>query len=183
MTHHDPRGPSAAAAPSDSGEFERLSHSLAVRFEPHLQAAAALVRSAEQDLAEAKQRLQAARDLADSERYRSDPLVFMRASVHEEVEALDRKTTEKKVRAAFRYLVDRAVELAEGEVRGYSADQSAAARERESGVTACEDAQREAENQLSAALQMQQRVLYAQSQAGAGLALMMSKLSAGVEQS
>lgn len=182
MSQHDLRGQSVAGDPTASGEYERLAHTLAVRFEPHLAAAAAQVRSAEQDLAEARQRLQLARDHAASEHYRSDPLVFMRASVREEVEALDRKTTEKKVRAAFRYLVDRAVELADGEVQGFCADQAAAARERESGVTACEDAHREAEARLAAALQMQDRVLQAQQQAGAGLKLMMHKLGPRIDQ-
>ena len=51
----------------------------------------------------------------------------MRASLQDELEALTRKTTPKKVRVGYRYLLDRAVELAEGEVQGYQSDLADAA--------------------------------------------------------
>ena len=64
-----------------------------------------------------------ARDEAASRQYQSDRRVFMRAAVDDELESLSRKTTEKKLRSAHRYLVARAVELADAEVAGYLADQ------------------------------------------------------------
>ena len=171
-------GPSQNPGLGESGESDRLAHALSLRFEPHLQAAAAAVRAAEQELAQASEQLERARQQAADARYRSDPLVFMRASVKEEVEALGRKTTEKKARAAYRYLVDRAVELAEGEVQGFVTDQAAAERERQEGVEAREQAEREARTRLEAAQEMQGRVREAEQRANDGLALMVQKLAA-----
>jgi len=186
MTNGDPlatsssadSGPSQSPGPGESAELDRLAHALSLRFEPHVQAAAAAVRAAEQDLAEASERLEQARQEAAEARYRSDPLVFMRASVKDEVEALGRKTTEKKARAAYRYLVDRAVELAEGEVRGFATDQAAADRERQEGVDARVQAERDAHTKLEAAREMQGRVLAAEQWANEGLGLMVQKLAA-----
>lgn len=183
MTHRDPQ---ATAAPGhsghaqysghvDPGEREQLAYALSVRFAPHLQAAAAAVREAEQDLADAREELSRARLAAASQHYQSDRLVFMRASVKDEVEALTRKTTPKKVRVAYRYLVERAVELAEGEVQGYQSDQAAAQREREHSVEACLEAERQANERLHAARAMQGRVHDAEQAARQGLVVMVEK--------
>src|SRR5699024_6331906 len=115
------------------------------------EAAAAVLRRAERDLAAARDRLAEAERAAESEPYSSDPLVFMRASVDEEVEALVRKTNPKKIRASYRFLLDRAVELASGEVEGFQRDQGAAERERDHGVDACRDAVHRATETLEAA--------------------------------
>ncbi len=171
---HSPR----PAGIADSAEYERLAHALSLRFAPHVEAAEALVRSAEQDVALARERLQRASEQAAQAPYRSDPLVFMRESVHDEVESVGRKTTPKKVRAAYRYLVDRALELAEGEVKGYQADQADEDRERVDGVQACLLADRVASARLVAAKQMRDRVLLAEQRASEGLALMVEKLAA-----
>lgn len=170
--------PGASPGPVDTGEYARLAHTLSVRFAPHVQAAAAEVRTAEQELAQAGEQLELARQRAAAMPYRSDPLVFMRASVKDEVEALGRKTTTKKARAAFRYLVDRALELADGEVQGFAADQAAEQRERVEGVEARLEAQRAARARLEAAREMQARVLEAEQRASEGLALLMQKLAA-----
>jgi hypothetical protein len=162
-------------------EWERLSHSLSVRFAAQVQAAAAAVQEAEQDLAIARDELAQARRAAAGRHYQSDRLVFMRASVKEELEALGRKTTEKKVKVAFRYLVARAVELAEGEVNGYHADQAAVEREREHSVEARLEAERVAIARLEAAHAMQDRVLDAEQTARQGLVVMLQKLAAGGE--
>ncbi|MGB7979331.1 MAG: hypothetical protein WCF36_00880 [Candidatus Nanopelagicales bacterium] len=150
---------------------------MSLRFAPHVQAAAASVRAAERELALATELLERAREAAAEARYRSDPLVFMRASVKDEVEALGRKTTTKKARAAYRYLVDRAVELAEGEVNGFEADQAAAQRARHDSVDARLEAEADARRQLEAAREMQGRVHEAEQWANEGLALM-QKLAA-----
>lgn len=189
MNHHDPQATSPSGdtghgqPPSHvgSGEWERLSHALSVRFAPHVQAAEAAVRKADQDLATAREELARAHRAAASRQYQSDRLVFMRASVKDEVEALGRKTTEKKVRVSFRYLVARAVELAEGEVHGYHADQAAARREREQSVEARLEAEREAIERLDAARAMQARVHDAEQAARQGLAVMIQKLEAQSE--
>ena len=179
MTNGDPNpGPDLTG---QSAERERLAHILSVRFAAHVDAAAAAVRAAEQELAEATEQLERAlREAADA-RYRSDPLVFMRASVSEEVEALGRKTTAKKARVAYRHLVDRAVELAEGEVRGFQADLAAAERARLEGVEARTEAERDARERLEAAQVMQERVLAAQQRAVDGLDLLVQKLAAEAE--
>lgn len=185
MTNVDPSSaaPRAAsdpqhAGPGDSAEYDRLAHTLSLRFAPHLEAADALVRAAEQEVAVAREHLRRAGEEAARERYRSDPRVFMRESVKDEVEAVGRKTTPKKVRAAYRYLVDRALELAEGEVRGFDADQAAAERERTQGVQACLQAQRVAEARLAAAHEMRDQVELAERRAAEGLSLMVQKLAA-----
>jgi hypothetical protein len=186
MNQHDPPATSASGDTGDDqppghvgpDEWERLSHTVSVRFAAQVQAAAAAVHDAEQDLVTAREELTRARRAAAGRHYQSDRLVFMRASVKEELEALDRKTTEKKVRTAFRYLVARAVELAEGEVHGYHADQAAAQRERESSVEAWLEAEREAIARLDSARAMQARVYDAEQTAHHGLTVMLQKLSA-----
>jgi hypothetical protein len=186
MNHRDPPATSASGDTGhgqqpghvDPGEWERLSQVLTVRFAAQVHAAAAAVREAEQALATAREELARARRAADGRQYQSDRLVFMRASVKEELEALGRKTTERKVKVAFRYLVARAVELAEGEVHGYHADRAAAQREREQSVEAWLEAEREAIAQLDAARAMQARVHDAEQTARHGLAVMLQKLAA-----
>jgi hypothetical protein len=84
----------------DRSERERLVFALSQRFAPHVQAAAAAVRDAKQDLLAAGDELARARAAAANEPYQSDPLVFMRASVKDEVGALARKTTPKKIRTS-----------------------------------------------------------------------------------
>jgi hypothetical protein len=184
MTQPNSQGAAGSAAepPHDAGqvdrdERERLAYALGLRFAPHLQAAAAAVRDAEDDLSEARQELARAREAAASQVYQSDRLVFMRASVKDEVEALARKTTPKKVRVAYRYLLDRAVELAAGEVEGYGSDETAAQRAREHGVGACLDAERLATQRLDAAKAMHGRVHDAEQAARQGLAVMVEKLA------
>jgi hypothetical protein len=179
MTNGDPNpGPDLVG---QSAERDRLAHILSVRFAAHVDAAAAAVQAAERELAEASEMLERAlREAADA-RYRSDPLVFMRASVSEEVEALGRKTTAKKARAAYRHLVDRAVELADGEVQGFQADLASAERARREGVEARTEAERDARERLEAAQVMQARVLEAQQRAMDGLGLLVQKLAAEAE--
>lgn len=185
MTHRDPTpvpardhsGADRVPLPDDPAERERLVQALTLRFSPHIQAAAAAVREAEQDLIDARAELVRAQEAADSQHYRSDPLVFMRASLEDEVEALARKTTAKKVRVAYRYLVDRAAELAEGEVNGYRQDQAAATRDREQGVAACQARERQAMERRDAAHETQRRVLAAEQTARQGLAIMEGKLA------
>ena len=109
MTQRDPTSTSSAqlagsgqaSGPGNSGEGERLAQALDVRFAPHQQAASAAVREAEHRLADARAELVRAREAEASQHYRSDPLVFMRASLADEVESLTRKTTPKKVRVAY----------------------------------------------------------------------------------
>lgn len=182
MTTRDPQATAAGqthhaenSGHVDPGEREQLVYALNVRFAPHLQAAAAAVRDAEQDLARASEELSRSRQAAANQPYQSDRLVFMRAAVKEEVEALTRKTTTKKVRVAYRYLVARAVELAEGEVQGYQSDQAAAQREREHSVDACLEAQLQANERLHGARAMQERVHDAEQAARHGLAVMVEK--------
>lgn len=174
-----PHGQSPGRAGQD--EWERLAHAVSVRFAPHLQAAAAAVHEAEQDLATAREELTRARQAAASRPYQSDRLVFMRVSVKDEVEGLSRKTTEKKVKVAYRYLVDRAVELAEGEVQGYHEDQAAARRDHEHSVEAWLEAERMAIERLEAARAMQARVHDAEQAARQGLAVMVQKLKVHTE--
>lgn len=162
-------------------EWERLAYAVSVRFAPHLQAAAAAVREAEQDLATAREELTRAHRAAASRPYQSDRLVFMRASVKDEVEALSRKTTEKKVKVAYRYLVDRAVELAEGEAHGYHEDQAATRQDQEHSVEAWLEAERVAIRRLDAARAMQARVHDAEQTARQGLAVMVQKLNVQAE--
>jgi len=168
-----PEGPSGAQPAS--AETVRLTHALTERFAPHIEGAAAAVREAELALTAAHEELARARHEAENRRYRSDPLVFMRSALPEEVEALARKTTPKKVQAAYRYMLARAVELAAGEVQGYHADQAAIDLDRTHGVDAGLHAEQAAAERLEAAREMQQRVREAVSQARAGLAAMIEK--------
>jgi hypothetical protein len=170
-------GPAQAADRIDVEEKERLAYALGVRFAPHIQAAEAAVREAEHHLAEAREALSRARQEAASQQYQSDRLVFMRASVRDEVEGLTRKTTPKKVRIAYRYLLSRAVELAEGEVQGYVSDEAAAQRQREQSVDACLEAERRALARLEAARAMRGRVEEAERAARRGLLVMVEKLA------
>ena len=167
-------------APTDlltSGEREQLVYALESRFGAHLDAAAHAVREAERGLAEAHDRLARAERAAADSRYTSDPLTFMRQSVDVEVEALERKTNEKKVRTSYRFLLDRAVELAAAEVTRFHDDQAAAQRELEEGVEACREAVRRAGETLEATRHMQDRVRYAERSARQGLELVLQKLT------
>lgn len=158
-------------------EWDRLSFALAERFAPHQEAAAHEVNEAERAVEATREALAAAREVAASQGYHTDLRVFMRASLAEEVEALARKTTPKKVRVSYRYLVARATELAEAEIKGFRSDQADAQREREQSVAACVEAERQAVQRLEAALAMQRRVLDAEQTARDGLATMREKLS------
>jgi hypothetical protein len=162
----------------DAGEAERLTYGLETRFADHLEAAAVVVRQAERELADAQARLARAQEQEAHTPYQSDPLVFMRESVSEEVEALARKSTEKKIRASYRFLLDRAVELAAAEVQGFRDDQTAAQRERDDGVEACRVAEERATETLEAARAMQERVRSAERCARQGLATLVEKLTA-----
>lgn len=159
-----------------AGEKEQLAYALETRYAPHLEAAVAAVRQAEQDVDEAQTALVAAQAAEQDQTYRSDPLVFMRDSVAEELDGLDRRSNAKKVRASYRFLLDRAVELAAAEVRRFHDDQAAEKAEREGGIAACEAAVARAQDRLSAAREMQERVLAAESAARQGLALLVDKL-------
>lgn len=172
---------SEQADPGDglaAGERERLVAALEARFAPHLEAAAAAVREAERRLAEAREGLAHAEHAAASQPYRSDPRVFMRETVTEDVEALERKTTGKKVRAAYRFLLDRAVELAASEVQGLHDDSAAAEHEREHGVAACRAAVDRAVAALEEATATEERVRFAERSARQGLAALADKLAA-----
>lgn len=162
-----------------AGEAEQLVYGLETRFAAPLEAAAAAVREAERELVEAQEQLAQAQEAATDERYTSDPLVFMRASVTEEVEALERKTNPKKLRTSYRFLLDRAVELAAGEVQGLRDDLTTARRERESGLEASVAAEQRAIEALEAAQVMHERVLTAQRSARQGLSLLIDKLTEG----
>jgi hypothetical protein len=157
-------------------EWDRLAQAVTDRFAPHLQAASAVVREAEQNLAQAQEALARAEHAAANVRYSSDRLVFMRVAVREEVDALSRKTTPKKVRASFRYLLARAAELAEGELTGYRADLEAARRDRREGVDACRQAEQRALGEFQAARDLQDRVRDAQQAALDGLAVLSEKM-------
>lgn len=169
-------GAAGAAEGLEPGEREQLVYALETRFADHVEAAASEVRAAERDLAEAEDKLAAAERAEANSRYQSDPLVFMRATLTEEVDGLERKTTPKKLRASYRYLVDRAAELAAGEVQGYRSDLEAAEHERTASVTACREAQQRAAAKVEAALAMQERVRAAEQAAQDGLALMVRKI-------
>lgn len=171
-------GDEPVAAGLDAGEAERLTHALETRFADHLEAATAVVRQAERKLADAQEQLARAQEHAAHTPYQSDPLVFMRESVSEEVEALARKSTEKKIRASYRFLLDRAVELAAAEVQGFHDDQAAAQRERDGGVEACRAAEVQATETLEAARAMRERVRSAERSARQGLAELVEKLTA-----
>ena len=158
------------------GEKEQLGYALETRFAPHLDSAAAAVRDAERELAAARERLEQAEAEADGERYTSDPLVFMRASVSEEVEGMERKTTPKKLRTSYRFLLDRAVELAGAEVQRHHDDLDAARREREDGLAARRAAVTRAESALAEARAMQERVASAERSARRGLGVLVEKL-------
>lgn len=170
---HVPEVPSGAQP--TSAETLRLTQALTERFAPHVEGAAAAVREAALALTAAQEELARARHEAENQRYRSDPLVFMRSALPDEVEALARKTTPKKVQAAYRYMLARAVELAAGEVQGYHADQTAIDLERTHGVDAGLHAEQAAAQRLEAAREMQQRVQEAELAARAGLATMIEK--------
>jgi DNA repair exonuclease SbcCD ATPase subunit len=175
--------PTAADAPGPDritqSEWDRLALAVTDRFAPHLHAAAAALREAEHALAEARAALDRAEQAAANTRYVSDPLVFMRVTVSEELDGLSRKTTPKKVRASFRYLLARAAELAEGELQGYRNDLEAARRDRELGVGACQQAVHVALDDLEAARTMLQRVQDAERAARDGLAVLSEKVLPG----
>ena len=160
----------------DPGEREQLVYALETRFADHLEAAASAVRQAEGRLEQAQEQLQSAVEEEASRAYRSNSLVFMRDAMDEEVDGLSRKTNPKKVRASYRFLLDRAVELAAGEVQGYHDDLEAERREREQGVVACREAEARATAALEAARVMQARVRKAEALARQGLEALADKL-------
>ncbi|MEI2776973.1 MAG: hypothetical protein V9G19_13595 [Tetrasphaera sp.] len=158
-----------------AGEREQLVYVLENRLAPALEAAASAVREAERSLADAQDRLARA-ELAANSPYVSDPLIFMRRSVEEEVDALERKTTAKKIRTSYRFLLDRAVELAGAEVARFHDDQRAQHQERQEGVEACRAAEQRAAAALDEARQMQERVRASEQSARRGLQLLLDKL-------
>ena len=160
----------------DTGERAQLTYTLDSRLGPYLEAAAAAVREAEHGLAQARERLaQAERAVAEAG-YTSDPLPFMRQGVEEEVDGLERKTTGKKVRSSYRFLLDRAVDLAAAEVQRFHDDEAALAREREAGVEACRAAEQRAARSLEEARQMQERVSRAEQAARRGIDIVVDRL-------
>ncbi|ANS79401.1 hypothetical protein SGUI_2005 [Serinicoccus hydrothermalis] len=161
----------------DPGEREQLTYALDSRLGPHLEAATAAVREAERALTDAQERRAAAEQAVAQAAYTSDPLPFMRQGVEEEVDGLARKTTEKKLRTSYRFLVDRAVDLAAAEVQRYGDDRVADRREREEGVEACREAERRATRDLGAAQQMLERVRLADQAARRGLDVLVARLS------
>lgn len=185
MTQHDGRaGGAQALDPADRldpDERAQLVYALEGRFAAHSDAAASAVREAERELSEVREQLAQAIEDEEQARYRSDPLVFMRDGVDEEVEGLSRKTTPKKVRTSYRYLLDRAVELAAGEVQGYHDDRARARWEREQGVQASREAEQRAIATLEAANLMQERVHAAESAARRGLEVLAEKLDSSAE--
>lgn len=170
-TTPDALGPDGIAQP----ELDRLALAVTDRFAAHLQAASAAVRDAEHELARAREALASAEQAAADARYVSDPLVFMRQTVREELDGLSRKTTPKKARASFRHLLARAAELAEGELQGYRSDLEEARHDRQQGVEACRQAEQVALADLEAARAMQQRVQDAERAARDGLAVLAGK--------
>jgi hypothetical protein len=172
--------PAAADTPGPDrltqAEWDRLAQSVTDRFAGHLNAAAAAVRETEHHLAEAREALDRAEQAAANSHYVSDPLVFMRVTVREDLDGLSRKTTPKKVRASFRYLLARAGELAEGELKGFRNDLESARRDRAQGVEACRQAEQVAQEELDAARAMQQRVLEAERAARDGLEILREKM-------
>ncbi len=160
------------------GEQEQLVYALQTRFEPHLEAAAAAVREAERELEEAQEKLARAEQAVADQRYVSDPLVFMREGLNEELDGLERKTNHKKVRTSYRFLLDRAVDLAAGEVQGFHDDREAVRRERRQGVTACQTAVQDATSALQEARLMHERVRAAEQAARQGLEIMVGKFTA-----
>lgn len=159
------------------GEKDQLIYQLETRMAAPRGAAASAVREAEAGLVNARERLTEAEQAADRARYVSDRLPFMRQSVDEEVETLERVSNEKKVRASYRFLLDRAVELASAEVQRFHDDIADERREREEGLEACRAAVKRAEDNVEAARQMQARVHAAEESARTGLATMVAKLS------
>lgn len=159
------------------GEKDQLVYQLETRMAAHREAAAAAIREAEAALTGARERLTEAEQAAERSRYVSDRLPFMRQSVDEEVETLERVSNEKKVRASYRFLLDRAIELAAAEVQRFHDDIADEQREREEGLEACRAAVERAEQNLAAAHQMQERVHGAEESARTGLATMVAKLS------
>ncbi len=160
-------------------EVDRLAQAVTDRFAAYLEAADSAVREAEHDLARAREALARAEEAAANTRYVSDPLVFMRVTVREELDALSRKTTPKKLRASYRYLLARAAELAAGELHGYRNDLESARRDREQGVESCKQAEQEALRDLEGARAMNQRVRDAERAARDGLAVLVEKMEAG----
>lgn len=153
------------------GEPEQLVYTLETRF-----AAARDAASASLTAAEATQRRERAERAAAEEEYTSDPLVFMRQSVAEEVDALRRKTTGKKVRVSYRFLLDRSVELAAAEVDRFHSDRDAAVREAHEGLDACREAEERAARAVEAARLAQDRVRSAEEAAREGLGTLLEKL-------
>lgn len=180
MTEEDRRAATASARHPegvDPAEVDRLTTAIDQRFAPHLEAAAATVRSAERRLEEAREQSAYAERMAEQARYLSDPLVFMRQTVREEVESLERKTTAKKARAGYKFLLERAVDLAQSEVQGYQDDQERLQRELTEGVQACAAAVQRAESALVEARAMHQRVLDAEHSAREGLQTLLTTLA------
>lgn len=181
MSEQD-RASAVSLSPGDAlaqGEQEQLAYALETRFAPHLEAAALAVREAERALTEAQERLARAERTAEAGRYTSDPRPFMRGALDDEAEGIGRKTTGKKIRASYRFLLDRAVDLAAAEVQGFEDDRAADLAERTHGVQACHVAVQQAAEALEHAQQLQEHVRAAERSARQGLAVMVDKLSAG----
>lgn len=183
MTKQEHHGKASASAGEglEPGELEKLTTAIDTRFAPHLEAASATVRAAERAVTESREALERAQRRAESRRYVSDPLVFMRQTVEEEVEALERKTTPKNARAGYRFLMERAVDLAAAEVKGYQTDQEDLQRDLVEGVAACESATVRAEEALAQARVMQERIQEAERAARTGLEILLPKLTDGPE--
>ncbi|MGC5585297.1 hypothetical protein ACQE98_07325 [Ornithinimicrobium sp. W1679] len=173
-------GPPVGSPAADGlapGEQEQLVYVLETRFAASRDAAAAALREAERELAQARERRERAEHAAAGAEYTSDPLPFMRQSVDEEVDALERKTTGKKVRASYRFLLDRSVELAAAEVARFHEDRRAVLREAREGLEACRAAEARAAEAVAAARLTDERVRSAEESARRGLGTMLEKLA------
>ncbi|WP_431473453.1 hypothetical protein [Ornithinimicrobium sp. W1665] len=174
-------GPPVGSPAADGlapGEQEQLVYVLETRFAASRDAAAAALREAERELAQARERRERAEHAAAAgAEYTSDPLPFMRQSVDEEVDALERKTTGKKVRASYRFLLDRSVELAAAEVARFHEDRRAVLREAREGLEACRAAEARAAEAVAAARLTDERVRSAEESARRGLGTMLEKLA------
>ena len=83
-------GSGRATSPASSPDVLRLVQTFDERFAPHLERASLAVRDAELALEKAHEALVQAEQAAANKPYVSDPLVFMRASLDDEVDGLRR---------------------------------------------------------------------------------------------
>ena len=155
--------PSAGAPDPDrmsQSELDRLAFAVTDRFALHLRAAQAAVREAEQSLEDARDSLALAEQAAADTPYQSDPLVFMRATVGDDLEGWRARRPRRRSGRATATCWTEPSSWPTARLTNYRRDLAASRRDRVQGWSRRQAVQVSV-SELAAAKAMHERVLAA----------------------